>query len=137
MIVLQHTFYITPATAKLAKKKGFNWEVPHYYITVNGKDSKYPTRRTDCDAKDWNEEPSRVSAPTQAVLQRWLREVYNLYITILYQPVFDGGDTHMYDFFIKNIKTKGSEGVVEGFETYEEALENGLVYALNLLKDEK
>lgn len=132
MIILQHTFYITPATAKLAKKKGFNWEVPHYYITVNGKDSKYPTRRTDCDAKDWNEEPSRVSAPTQAVLQRWLRESKRVVVSIDYDH--SDGD---YSCTIGGTAPCILDHVLFDFKVYEEALEVGLVDALNLLKDEK
>ena len=70
----------------------------------------------------WN---TGYSAPTQALLQRWLREEYNIDIFI------ESG----YCYIIQNEKTKIIETFL--FPTYEEALEEGLLSALKMIRKEK
>lgn len=56
-----------------------------------------------------------ISAPTQSLLQKWLREVHNIHVEVLHR--------------------QGSHCISDkGFNTYEEALEKGLYQALLLLK---
>jgi len=80
-----------------------------------------------------------VSAPTQALLQRWLREVHNIVIVILpYIGYLSKRKswameymllTNLYDNYLFEIDTAE-------YHSYEEALEEGLEGALDLIKDE-
>lgn len=111
---------ITFETAKLAKEKGFDEYVCLHY-------SNYEGVFMD-DIKNYELDHTKFSAPTQSLLQKWLREEHdkelfiykNLerskYICYLYSGV------KRYSGFTEN----------EG-ETYEQALEKGLIEALKLI----
>jgi hypothetical protein len=106
---------VSYSVAKLAKEKGFNY--------FHSKSLLDP-----------------MELCTQALLQRWLREVHNIVIIIL--PYIDceskdvnwslqyvlSDDLHNNRYF--EIDESDSKN------TYEEALEKGLEGALNLIKDE-
>lgn len=72
-----------------------------------------------------------IEAPTQSLLQKWLREKHNIHIGVYYNKnscVWDVECWHVDDvepFYYGNIE----------FNTYEEALENGLQEALKLIKE--
>ena len=67
-------------------------------------------------------------APTQNLLQKWIREVHNIHITIFSQSQ----ESWMYRITKKGQKLEdGLYG--EDFYTYEEALEEGLYQALLLI----
>lgn len=75
-------------------------------------------------------------APTQSLLQRWLRETHKISV----EPyAFTDRGFEEWDWNISQF-TGGFELLtrtsldIGHFKTYEEALEAGLVYALNLLK---
>ena len=127
---------ITFETAKLAKEKGFPQEpnrlkIPYYNYKGEFKG----------DVKDWlrkylkNEDTSNVesvSAPTQSLLAKWLREEHNLHITI------NVGLPHnrfimYYSNVIKFGKHHKSKFKSEFYKTYEEAYEIGLQEALKLI----
>ena len=115
--------------AKLAKEKGF--DVPTFgYYRIDTKD----WYRTDV-YDDWNDSTIRYSAPTQSLLQRWLRQEKNIHIEI--------AATACGYFWIAD-KTNGTaitdsdvlnRGTNNGgcFDTYELALEDALKYALENL----
>ena len=126
---------ITFKTAKLAKEKGFPQEpnklkIPYYNYKGEFKG----------DVKDWlrkylrkedTSDVESVSAPTQSLLAKWLRERYNIHVTSQIGNL-DFINTYHYDirYIDKNkfiCKVKGN------FKTYEEALEAGLYQALLLL----
>ena len=96
---------ITLETAKLAKKKGFNIPVSDY-INPDSIEENY-------------------SAPTQSLLQRWLRETHNTHITIRCKRTDLSLDGFWY--VINSLESKM-------FNTYEQALEEGLYEALKLIK---
>lgn len=116
---------ITFETALLAKSKGFNknklsnWEIGYKF-----------------DNND---------LPTQALLAKWLRDVHNIVIIIDYATHQDdepiGHITYycMINKFTPEIFTssfdEGSEddGITEYYDTYEQALEQGLQIALKLI----
>lgn len=123
-------------TAVLAKEKGFNLPVLNYfYNDVNNikeyEIEDYPFRATDFN----NNSEFDYSRPSQSLLQRWLREVHKLHIVIYVAT--DGEFT--YDI-IDYVKAHMSQDDLpcydcdDDFETYEEALEEGLLKALNLSK---
>lgn len=142
-------------TAKLAKQKGFNWLCYHHYDNINlvanyvenGSSTDVEFR---ADLEDLLENYNSkhligefYSAPTQSLLQRWLREEYGIHINIqkLYQcnvspAVFEGwhiyvaGKTFEIRYDINDIL------IDKTFSTYEEALEAGLQEGLKLIKDE-
>lgn len=78
------------------------------------------------------------SAPTQSLLQRWLREKYNLEINVILD--FQNIEKKLgkyYDLGIFRYKENSRELLPlfskYDFENYEEALESGLFEALNLI----
>ena len=67
------------------------------------------------------------AAPTQSLLQRWLREEKGLHITVPF-------DNNEFWWQIKNLANGDSEyGEALGFDTYELALEDALDYSLKNL----
>jgi len=112
------------ATAKIAKEKEFNLKVTSYASL----DEKYDGEVTYYDAYgypyNWNIPTHTVSLPTQSELQRWLREEHDIHIEISRQ--YERG-FYLYEYHI----AVGNS--VFGFSTYEEALEEGLIKALELI----
>jgi len=119
-------------TAKLAKEKGFIGVVGmiggnNYYNhkgELNGDviDSLIPKNRG-------KEEFKSIAAPRQSLLQRWLRETHNIHV----QP-----QKHFHDKGYKIGKIPVSEVSYNGphnkkYDSYEQALEQGLLEALNLI----
>ena len=120
---------ITFETAKLAKEKGFPQEpnrlkIPYYNYKGEFKG----------DVKDWlskylrkedTSDVESVSAPTQSLLAKWLREEYNIHLIAYKNINIDG-----YDWCY--ITTDGITNI-NSYKTYEEALEIGLQEALKLI----
>jgi hypothetical protein len=133
-------------TAKLAKEKGFNWgcyieyEVEDYeYRQGSPGYSKVTIKKGDLKKADgssifrnWN---NNYSAPTQSLLQKWLREKHKLYVYI--NPTTYGEEAR-YSAQLDGYGKKGifSSPLIDGFtiyNSYEEALEEGLHEALKLI----
>lgn len=105
---------ITFETAKLANKKGFNIICLYRYNTL-GK----LTEGIIFDNKD-------IPAPTQTLLQKWLREKHNLHIAIHYHK------STKYDYVVDNSMGNGIDcGLF--YDSFEEALEDSLYKALQLI----
>jgi hypothetical protein len=111
-------------TAKLAKEIGFNWPTRYYYDFIGDRGSD----RTDVN---WNQSKEELySAPTQSLLQKWLREIHNIMFVI--KPFYDNSmkkTTYVADPIIA-----GKTNKIAREDTYEEALEVGLFEALKLIK---
>jgi hypothetical protein len=136
---------ITFETAKLAKEKGFNEKCGIGY-DLHG-NITYATvsymLNSDKNSKD------HCSAPTQTLLQKWLRDVHDIHINPEYRDeagCFEYFYTIMY--FPEELKHKkrsheqtkridsfyGAGGSYIGcFDTYEEALEEALQKSLKLI----
>ena len=73
------------------------------------------------------------NAPTQSLLQRWLREVHKNEVYVVPYSVTNGhkmiGGEGFYEVVIDKAATTWS-----GYNTYEQALEVGLFEALKLIK---
>lgn len=116
-----HDEICTYEVCKLAKEKGFDWFCPHYF-RLNNKDlyMVFPS-------ENWSDSSERINAPTQSLLQRWLREEKGLHITVPF-------DNNEFWRQIKNLANGDSEyGEALGFDTYELALEDALKYTLENL----
>lgn len=111
-------------TAVLAKEKGFNG------ICIDAFMFRGQSIRTT-RLRDWNSDDKEIySAPTQSLLARWLREKHNIYLESAL--TFN----RSYGFIgYKGANPQSSFVTDDG--SYEEALEYGLVEALNLIKTEK
>lgn len=142
--------------AKLAKEKSFEIKTSCYYrsdekLIVNFHES-FSEREYHFDANDFKENWNRkgwvidksggscfgceldelnyfisYSAPTQSLLQKWLREVHKLDVLVVkHRDSF----YHVY-CFQHDMNTENNN-----YTTYEEALEIGLQEALKLIKNE-
>ena len=107
-------------TAKLAKEKGFNIECSRSWI-VSGSGLIHLNNDHIYYAKSKN-----YKAPTQSLLQKWLREKHDIHIETEYK--------WEYNHYVFHIGRVGKivRGL-KGFKTYEEALEKGLQEALKLI----
>jgi len=108
---------ISLPTAILAKEKGFREEVYHAY---------QPELLEFPFDEDHNDHDDRYSAPTQSLLQRWLREVHKIYVS----PMFIGPDTNKFQY---RMDTPTDVYHSDWFDTWEECLEAGLLEALKLI----
>ena len=129
-------------TAVLAKEKGFlqDSECFYFYSKPNSKmfgidehGRYYPIKNKPNslyvlgNAACLNSKNAFL-APTQSLLQKWIREVHNIHITIFSQSQ----ESWMYRITKKGQKLEdGLYG--EDFYTYEEALEESLYQALLLI----
>ena len=130
-------------TAILAKEKGFKNACDGFVNKDNEyifmPDLLYPNNsefshnsEEDPEVVEWKElMKTLVLAPTQSLLQKWLREVHEISIKI------DDYYTNSRVRFDYNVCELGSQedNPVGIFETYEEALEIGLYQALKLIKN--
>ena len=116
-------------TVKLAKKKEFN-EICQYYYEIL--DKPITLQKMSCSNAEGYKQPT---APTQSVLQKWLREVHHIHFEI--KPIFDVKD-NLKPYHISVIKNPSGKDfeyeIVGSLDTYEETLEIGLQEALKLIK---
>jgi len=151
---------ITFETARLAKRVGFSTKVQKYYTVIRGNTPNktlggiynlgevcssprigYITDKYNYNSiEDYNYEGSDqeyVSAPTQSLLQKWLRETHNIHIKI------EISNIGRYYFQIYQFEPKNKSNVLffisqnvglSKYDVYEEALEIGLQEALKLIK---
>lgn len=131
-------------TAKLAKEKGFDISVINYYdkkgrLTYS---EDYQTERLA--ESNWNNsqgsyptlaEEVSCSAPTQSLLQEWLREEHNIHVvaipSIIMKSDWEDEIEYYYNVYSYNgiLSSKGMETF-----SYEEAIEKGLQEALKLIE---
>jgi len=117
-------------TAKLAKGKGFNLNIKGIYS-----DSIFLDRELDTSLDYFHNPMFKFIylAPTQALLQKWLREVHNIIVVALpYTTTSDERIIPSYIWMIYN--TTASTNKHYPFTSYEEALEGGLIKGLKLIK---
>ncbi len=115
---------ISFSTAKLAKEKGFDWKTDACYIIEN-KELNYDATG---EIHNHNEFHDVVSAPTQSLLQRWLREKRKIYISIKLEIAYIPRGWYCY-IDADSYRLWGSQV----YKTYEKALGVGLIKALKLI----
>lgn len=124
-----HDEICTYDVAKLAKEKGFNEYVEAFYA------EDYNIPHTQGPEK-WNEYKGRYAAPTQSLLQRWLREEKDLCISVEAYPTLVIVGKVCFAWVVKS-RSDGhfmeSNDSLLTFPTYELALEDALKYALEKL----
>ena len=125
---------ITFETAKLAKEKGFTQETNRLEIPYYNYKGEFKG-----DVSDWRvrkyirgEDTSDiefVSAPTQSLLAKWLREEHNIIVLVDYEGI----DGYYYKFYSYKEGNKNYDASDKNYNTYEEAYEIGLQEALKLI----
>ena len=122
-------------TAKLAKEKGFCEKVYYFY---NEDDETEKQLYTYKRFMILNDEELKIEAPTQSLLQKWLREVHNCIVEVQFEklPCLNQLDWIVtVDYYKPDFSNLTEESDYESdyFSTYEEALEDGLYNALKLI----
>lgn len=146
-------------TAKLAKDKGFtmfkesfksaiidsrNYDVQKYsfYRVIKNEqvlELNVGTNSSNINGlyESYNEKDfvtqKNYFAPTQSLLQKWLREVHNTHLMV--EPYYNGEKLLVYGFDLITERAEEETIIEKGFKTYEEALEIGLQEALKLIKN--
>lgn len=123
---------ITLKTAKLLKLKGFDFECVHFY----NKGSNFKLQN---DVMVRTGDNDIYEAPTQALVQKWLRDVHNININISFKPNIKKWDFFPYKMslngreYLKAINYYTTVHVSRRYDTYEDALENGIIEALDMI----
>jgi hypothetical protein len=120
-------------TAKLAKEKGFDWDVLHSYRDgLLDLDDNYTGVISEmyfnANGKNRTKFKEILSAPTQSLLQKWLREKYDAKVEVRVEL----GIAYISRVYW-NVDIRASS-ISTPTKTYEEALEKGLQEALKLIK---
>lgn len=130
---------VTFQVAKLAKEKGFGVDTGEYWVETLEHEldiprsgiEKFPSHKP----RILGHKPSGNfhiihGAPTQALLQKWLREIHNIDI-IIWKNGIDGS-YRVEDILLNNKELTDLE-FEDSFDNYENALEEGLYEALKLI----
>ena len=124
---------ITFETAKLAKEKGFPQEPNRRKVPYYNYKGEFNGDVTDFLRKYLREEDTSdvesVSAPTQSLLAKWLREEHNIIVLVDYEGI----DGYYYKFYSYKEGNKNYDASDKNYNTYEEAYEIGLQETLKLI----
>tara|TARA_R110000822_G_scaffold7757_1_gene31495 strand:+ start:126 stop:527 length:402 start_codon:yes stop_codon:yes gene_type:complete len=128
---------ITFPTAKLAKEKGFNWEVYGEYWFDDEENTwiENTNYAMPCFYNNNSKGHNYISAPTQSLLASWLRLTFDYHIYCV--PY--GKDLWEVNICTSdvtwNVKNHLCYDILarDNYKTYEEAMEIGLVQALKLI----
>ncbi len=128
-------------TAKIAKEKGFSktkrgidTSLSNYVYNFKGDIIRELSSHTT-----WN---GKVVAPTQSLLQKWLREEHKIFVNPIPNFKTKVGQHHLGIVYMRSKNEVHSELLKNDdlykskklFDTYEQALEQGLINALKLIK---
>jgi len=140
---------VTFETAKLAKEKGFDIEVYFTWLIHHTGETLWDDFE-ECQFGKIEEKDNhnsylyRYSAPTQSLLQRWLREECGIDVNIFTMGIFMDKTVQPHSNFklVKGFKKyhysiNADTGKSPfGFDSHEGALEEGLITALKLIKND-
>ena len=129
-------------TAKLAKGKGFDEYTDYIFITHHSHPVKTHHKDKNSDNNEvysdgcWEQEYFVCSAPSQSLLQKWLRDEHN--IDVWAQPFVverSNGDPYIADESYSYFLFKDGVFIDDGVDylDFEDALESGLYEALKLI----
>lgn len=125
--------FVTLETAKLLKEKGFKEDVFTFY-EVDCVEGDMILSETYDESENFNEKNDCLSAPTQSLAQKWLRETKNIHICVYncacgygYEISKADNGTHITSSVYEG-PNDGGNGIFT-----EEALEAGLQEALKLI----
>lgn len=134
-------------TAKLAKEKGFDGHTGYDHVGWHGFVYYHKDIGKLYNSANIEYFANRIAAPTQSLLQRWLREKHKIHVLPSVTCNIEGSIyfCSITSFFEDSLKHKWIEdeefkelkeiGIrnYKIFKTYEQALEQGLLEALKLI----
>jgi hypothetical protein len=125
--------FVTLETAKLLKEKGFKEDVFTFY-EVDCVEGDMILSETYDESENFNEKNDCLSAPSQSLAQKWLRETKNIHICVYNCACGYGYEISKADNGT-HITSSTYEGTNDGgeWDTYEEALEAGIKECLKLI----
>lgn len=123
-------------TAILAKEKGFREKCSHYFILdYNNFKSNGVPKKHYTESENFlqlvvisEKQPHLASAPSKCALQKWLREVHD--IEIFSKSEYRNGTKVGFYYGITSTYSTYSKPI---YNSYEEALEQGLIEGLKLI----
>lgn len=131
-----HEQYISLETAKLLKKVGFDWECRAYYFyLINDPNPRFYHAENFNNFNKWG--PDAFSAPTKAVVMKWLREVkgLNIGINCLYDTI---NEMIIYSSTITSLQNDNYfRHRLYCEDTYEQAAETAIKEALKILNEQQ
>ena len=119
------------------KELGFNWSVNHYYLYDTIEVQQCVSIRSDEPVDNITSNSNCLekyySAPTQALVVKWLRDVHKIRIFVQYS---EANGTYKFEIRVPRTEDWKMEriGFISSFETYEQAEEAGIIEALKLIK---
>jgi len=125
-------------TAKLAKEKGFDntqygdWLGQFFWYSKDEVSFYYSSLEENEDVEWMDKSKDFIPRPSQSLLQKWLREKYNIHIQITKHFTCYAFQILRYNKFEDNNEIIVDE-LLADYETYEETLEIGLYEALKLI----
>ena len=122
---MTHEQHCELRTCELAKQAGFDWETHYVYETDQKKIEIFGNGLVPYQGQAEEQLP----APTQAVLQRWLREVKKVQVYVTYSAQYK-----QYYYWVTFDYFNGAKGSAND---YESALEAGLQKCLTKILEEK
>jgi len=122
---------VTFETAELAKQKGFNESTIDWFEKrINGKwEEEYPQNH-DFGYSSYNTKENTIARPTQAMLQKWLREEHKIFLNSI-----TGHDLGTrFQIYYEEDRFTYDELYTDMYEKYELALEAGLKEGIKKIK---
>ena len=127
--------YVSFETAKLLKERGFDEPCECLYDTENNDVSIVNGWMDVSNSELEGEEFARYSAPTLQMAMKWLREVYNVAVSVYVfnrdLPIKENGIRYTCDIATTKISSK--EGHLRLTGTYEQVCEAAIKYCLENL----
>lgn len=130
----------TFSTSKLAKEKGFDLKCKQGYCLPRGGVLENVCTQEDGELYVYDDlfNDYYINKPTQSLLHKWLREVYNIDVDVWCNASGWGFNlnktcgTSIYTYELDDFGDAEPESGM--FKTYEDALEKGLMEALKIIK---
>lgn len=127
--------YVSFDTAKLLKEVGFDVPCKNYYELEDGEE----VIKDSISPYDYNGFGDMIcSHPTLALAARWLREVHDTFVKMERVGNFDGKEFRFYwSYSLISVSTACLKSISGGrYDSYEEALEAGIVQVLERIISE-
>lgn len=148
--------YVSLKVATLLKEKGFNIPCSAYYIMSNKSKTSMPKIAFDLALPNNTYLSSiyknieTISLPTHQLAMKWLREIYNIEISITYGfPWIRVNGKSQYKYFWSIVKVcddhleypmnkpESMNYIEEQADTYEQAIDDALIYVLENFEEIK
>lgn len=128
--------YVSFDTARMLKEAGFEANLKTRY--VEEEKDEWAFWESGAKRSDYNYFDDTIACPTQALAARWLREVHDTFVKMERVGSFDGKEFRFYwSYSLISVSTACLKSISGGrYDSYEEALEAGIVQVLERIISE-